>query len=103
AGGGLEDLDGAVGDHVRGVAMVTLAEQLLAGLEVDVGGVAADPPEVVLGQPVEQRHPAQSLVRIAHIEARYSWTSEMHMEPCPTADATRRMAPSRTSPAANTP
>ena len=37
------------------------------------------------------------------VSARYSWTSRTTIDPSPTADATRFMAPARTSPAANTP
>ena len=38
-----------------------------------------------------------------YTSARYLWTKLMAIEPSPTADATRFMAPDRTSPAAKTP
>ena len=41
------------------VARLALAEQHLSGRQPDVGGLRADPGEVVVGEPGEERHPPE--------------------------------------------
>ncbi len=102
--GGLEHLHFTADDDVGVLAGVALVEQRLAGDEGHVRDVRADPCQVVVAESREQGDGTQAFEVSRHqAPARYSCTSDTVIEPMPTADATRLTAPSRTSPAANTP
>ena len=88
-------------------------EQLLIGLGdhlvgFDVTGTGHREPlgELNVTEVVEQVNLAQLLKpdrSVGHASTRYSWISEMAIDPSPTALATRLIERARTSPATNTP
>jgi hypothetical protein len=60
-----------------------------------------DPQQIAT--PVERASPPYSGLNRVQVSARYSCARRTTMDPSPTAEATRFIAPARTSPAANTP
>src|SRR3712207_9510757 len=76
--------------------------QLVPRGEGDLDAAGGEVGQVVLVDLVEQRDRPQ-LRRGDHVVARYWCTRWIAMAPSPTAEATRFIESSRTSPAANTP
>ena len=79
------------------------AEDVLADLERALGAVPGELVKPLVGQVCESRDSAQLAGPRRHASLRYLCTSSTAIDPSPTADATRLIDWSRTSPAAKTP
>src|SRR5687767_5609188 len=81
---------------------MVLLEQHVPALEGDLGADLEQYQQLVVGRALEEPDSAER-IELHHIVARYRWTRYTDIAPSPTAEATRFMESSRTSPAAKTP
>src|SRR5690606_3909060 len=102
-GPGSRDLQIPFQHDVGPVARITLMEERLAGGQSNDLRSLGQSRQLLRSQLGEGIDRCQELDQVAHTVERYSWMNVRLAAPAPTAAATRRMDPCRTSPAAKIP